>query len=410
MKAFKIILVSFSFLVSSNIFAQSNTAIPMLYLNPSPQLNGMGMVGTGLPTSDPFGFYYNPAQIGYNSQTTNFSLQFYPSKVNWLGLNVASYNNLAFNAGYNFNNLLNGLSLSAGVGFIHSKMDYAGHLGPSSYPTSYVSYDEFNAYAFGVGIDYYAQLSLGLTYKKISSVLPVLPQMSTMKTFEANPTVFDYGLLLTVPVLKLIDPSFQLFNFKEMPAHPYFNFSIGYARLNQGGEVAYIYQAQADPLPRTARLGYSISTGLDIAIKNTSLKFFDYSFTVDADDILIEPNSTSYSYQSGIGDIQIGRNLIELKSSDKVVVHKGHYFNFFETFSLMIGRFDGNGYYSRKASGWGVSAKGVLKMLKVNLDNNIVDYIADHFDVQYFSTILFQDIQIETNLRSIGLNFTGFFF
>lgn len=412
MKAFKIVLISFSLLLfSSNLLAQGEAAVPMLYLNPSPQLNGMGMVGTGLPTNDPFGFYYNPAQIGYNSQANNFSLQFYPSKVNWLGLNLVSYNNIAFNAGYNFKNLLNGLSLSAGFGYIHSKMDYADHLGPSTYPSSYVSYDEFNAYAFGVGIDYYVQFNVGLTYKKITSVLSSPSWMNTIgKSYEATPSTFDYGFLLTVPVIKIIDPNYYLFKYKALPAHPYFNFSIGYARLNQGGEAVYADQAQADPLPRTARLGYSFSAGLDLTLKNTSIKIIDYSFTVDADDILIERNSLSYSYQSGIGDIQIGRNLIELKSSDKVVVHKGHYINFYETISLMIGRFDGNGYYSRKASGWGVSAKGVLKMLKANLENNVVDYIADHFDVQYYSTKLFQDIPIETNLKGIGLNFIGFFF
>ncbi len=408
-----IILVLFFLFIqsSSSLFAQGKAAVPMLYLNPSPQLNGLGMVGTAIPTNDPFGFYYNPAQIGYTSQTNNISLQFYPSQINWLGLNVISYNNIAFNLGYNFKNLLNGLSLSAGFGFIHSKMDYAAHLGPSYYPSSNVSYDEFNAYGFGVGIDYYVHLNVGITYKKINSKLgvPIFSNVA-MGSYEANPSTIDYGLLLTIPVIKLIDPKYYLFTYNNLPAVPYFNFSTGYSRLNQGGEAVYVDQAQADPLPRTARLGYSISAGLDLALKNTSIKIIGYDFIVDADDILIERNSQSYTYQSGIGDIQIGRNLIELKSSDKVVVHKGHNINFYETISLMIGRFDGSGYYSRKTSGWGISAKGALKMLKANLENNIVDYIADHFDIQYYSTKLFQDIPIETSLKGIGLSFTGFFF
>ncbi|MCL5029650.1 MAG: hypothetical protein M1480_11625 [Bacteroidetes bacterium] len=412
MKDFKVLIISFSCLLfSSNLLAQVTTAVPMLYLDPSPQLNGMGMVGTGLPTNDPFGFYYNPAQIGYNSQANNISLQFYPSKVNWLGLNVVSYNNIAVNAGYNFKNLLNGLSFSAGFGFIHSKMDYENPFGISPYYPGNDSYDEFNAYALGVGIDYYVQFNIGLTYKKITSVLSSAPWMSTIgKSYEATPSTFDYGLLLTVPVIKIIDPKYYLFKYKDLPAIPYFNFSIGYARLNQGGEAVYVDQAQADPLPRTARLGYSFSAGLDLTLKNTSLKIIDYNFTVDADDILIESNSRSYSYQSGIGDIQIGRNLIELKSSDKVVVHKGHNINIYETISFMIGRYDGRGYYSQKSSGWGLSAKGILKMIKANYENDIVDYIADHFDVQYYSTKLFQDSGIETNLKGIGLSFTGFFF
>ncbi len=159
--------------------------------------------------------------------------------------------------------------------------------------------------------------------------------------YKATPSAIDYGVLLTVPVVKLINPKYNLFTYYDMNAVPYFNVSLGYARLNQGGEVYYIDPSQSDPLPRTARLGYTISAGFDIHLNNISIKMLEYDFSVDADDILINVDTISYtkSYQGGIGDIQIGRNLFELKSSDKVTVHKGHCFNFFDTFSFMIGRY-----------------------------------------------------------------------
>jgi hypothetical protein len=103
MKTFPKTLAIFLIIVfKSTVFAQGDAAISMLYLNPSPKLNGLGMAGTSLPNDDPAGFYYNPAQLGYISQTNDISIQFYPSNVDWLGFHYAKYENTSFNIGYNF--------------------------------------------------------------------------------------------------------------------------------------------------------------------------------------------------------------------------------------------------------------------------------------------------------------------
>jgi hypothetical protein len=160
MKTFhRTFLVIIIFILSGNLYAQYETALPFLYLNPSPQLNGLGMSGTAYPTYDPAGFYYDPAQLGYISQTNNISMQIYPSNVNWLNYNRINYRNASFNIGYNFEKLLNGLNLSAGFGYIHSKFDYGSVnvTGPDS-PTPLATideFDEFDAYGLGVGIDYF---------------------------------------------------------------------------------------------------------------------------------------------------------------------------------------------------------------------------------------------------------------
>ena len=65
-------------------FAQGEATVPFLLLNPSPSLSAMGTTGTALPTEDPFGFLWNPAQLGYTSQTNNLSFIFYPSKLEWI--------------------------------------------------------------------------------------------------------------------------------------------------------------------------------------------------------------------------------------------------------------------------------------------------------------------------------------
>ena len=418
MRFYKIFNFIFLLIFSVSILkAQIQSAIPMLYLNPSPRLNGLGMVGTSLPNDDPFGFYYNPAQLGHFSQTNNLSYQFYPSNVNWLNLNRLTYRNSAVDIGYNFKNELHGLSLSAGFGYIHSKLDYGTFtvIGTSlQTPYAYTTYDEFDAYSLGIGIDYYIQFNIGITYKSINSQLAFLPIMNTsqLKTINAKPTAIDYGFLLTVPVVKLIDHNYKFYILQNIPAVPYFNFSIGYSRLNQGGEVTYVDQNQSDPLPRTARLGYTLSTGLDIKLHNNLFRLFGYDFTVDADNSLVNPyyGVWTLTYKSGIGDINIGRNLFELKSDKNVVVHKGHEFNLFETFSVLIGRFDGNYYYNDESNGIGIKLKGVLTLLKGYMNSESFNFIADHFDLQYYSTKLDFGSGIESKFEGINLVFYNFEF
>ena len=84
MKTTLIFLSIFSFLLITNkTFSQGEAAVPFLLLQPSPSLSAMGQTGTALPTEDPFGFLWNPAQLGYTSQNNNFSFIFYRSKLDW---------------------------------------------------------------------------------------------------------------------------------------------------------------------------------------------------------------------------------------------------------------------------------------------------------------------------------------
>jgi hypothetical protein len=101
------ILLLFNLFSVTN-FAQGEAAVPFLLLNPSPSLSAMGSTGTALPTEDPFGFLWNPAQLGYTSQTNNFSYIFYPAKLEWLpAFNLdLELRAIAFNAGYNFKDLI----------------------------------------------------------------------------------------------------------------------------------------------------------------------------------------------------------------------------------------------------------------------------------------------------------------
>jgi hypothetical protein len=130
MKTTVLFLSLFSFLLTTNkTFSQGEAAVPFLLLQPSPSLSAMGQTGTALPTEDPFGFLWNPAQLGYTSQNNNFSFIFYPSKLDWLpkfnlDLEVKS---LAFNVGYNFKDIIN-FPLSVGFGYSYFELNFGEFL------------------------------------------------------------------------------------------------------------------------------------------------------------------------------------------------------------------------------------------------------------------------------------------
>jgi hypothetical protein len=165
MKATSSLTILFLFnLFSITSFAQGEAAVPFLLLNPSPSLSAMGSTGTALPTEDPFGFLWNPAQLGYTSQTNNLSFIFYPSKVDWApnpNLDM-EFKGIALNAGYNFKDLID-FPLSFGFGYSNIELDYSVLGRPASR-------DYYYAYSFAFCVDYFVQLSIGYTIKDVTSI------------------------------------------------------------------------------------------------------------------------------------------------------------------------------------------------------------------------------------------------
>ena len=185
-----------SFLIFSLIFFLSNssflkaqrteTAVPFLTFNPSPQQNGLASTGVSIPNDDPFGFYYNPAMLGYSSQHNNITTQFYPSKIEWLNQEIYEYNSYAFNIGYNFVKELNGINLGVGLGLIHTNFDSNNNL-------IFGQHEYYSAFGFGASIDYRVIISIGLTIKSVSSTYS---RIFWENDYTGKTTTFDYGILL----------------------------------------------------------------------------------------------------------------------------------------------------------------------------------------------------------------------
>lgn len=395
-----VFFIVFGTILNSVTLAQGEAAIPFLVLPLSPSLNAMGATGSSIPTDDPYGFLFNPAQLGHTSQKTNLSFIFYPSKVNWLGLDQLKLSGVALNLGYNFKNLV-GIPLSIGFGFSNPELNFEEFRSGAK--------DYYNAYSFGIGIDYFVQLNAGVTYKDITSILGDQLIGITNSSAKADVSTIDYGFLLNIPVIKLIDDKLFFNIIDDIPIKPYFNFSTGYSQSNIGDEVYYIDPAQADPLPRTTRLGYGISLGLDFLVDKTPFSFIKFDFSVDAEDILVERDMLGFEYQNGFGDIDIGWNIFQIRGDEKVIAHSGYRIYLLETLGIINGKFSGRGFGLSTTSGIEIRATGLLKMLSKYSSNKVVEFIANHFDLRYYSTT-YSPNRFDIEMDGIALIFRGFEF
>ncbi len=403
MKTNLLSLLIISFLLSSqNIYSQSEAAFPFMQLPTSPYLSGMGNTGTSIPTDDPFAFLNNPAQIGYSGQENDLAFEFYPSKIKWLGIGYYTTKNLALNLGYNFKKII-GIPVSLGFGYANSKTNLSFDFYPNR------EEDDFNAYSLGVGLDYSIQIYTGITFKKINSKINNI--YGETSPAAANANAIDYGFLVYVPVLNLINPlsTFNLTN--KIPLQPYLDFSVGYSQLNIGDKIYYVDPAQADPQPRTARLGYGISAGINSIIPNFSGKIIGLTFTVDAEDMLIKYDSNfNVIYQSFIGDIIIGRNILQVKGDNNVVSRAGVKIDLAETVGLSFGHFSGRGYDNRKTNGLEIRTKGLFKLVSFLSPNAILNFLSNHFDIRYYKSNYFADSGLNTKYEGIAFVFGGFMF
>ncbi len=390
------------FILINSVYGQGEGAVSFLTLQQSPLLHGAGGIGTAIPQYDASGFYLNPAQLGNFAVKNNLSLFVMPGKTKWLP-NIAidaTFSSFGIAAGYNFNNSKNNIPLSIGVGYIHNKM-YFGKSWNGGY-------DSFDCFSFGASYDHFLIFNLGFSIKSYSSNLGATE--GSVRVFKADGTAFDFGFMVTAPITRLLIEDIKLHLDNNSFIKPVSNFTVGYALLNVGKEISYGDVKQKDPISRTARFGYSFNLGLELNTKLVAINAIDYSFTAEAEDLLIKRDMDGYEYQNIFGNIKLGKNLIQLKGDGDVIVRKGHIFKFFETLTITSGQFNGSGYDQRQTDGIGFSTDGLFKILNATIENTSIKYITKHFAIEYYDTNTFVNSPLETNFQGLIFTYRGFDF
>jgi hypothetical protein len=392
-------------LLTGTVYAQR---VYFLEMQQSPLLLGAGWIGAAVPNTNADGFYFNPAQLGNFSRVNNFSLFFLPNKSNW-GRNDYSkttFNSFAVALGYNFNKNNQGLPLSVGIGYLHHKFHYFVPFYTIDEPDKgYSSYDSFDCLSIGASYKYFLIFNLGMSIKSFDSDDSEIPRGN-----KVSRSAFDFGAMITAPISKLFFDNYKFELGSQSFIKPNVNFTLSYSLQNIGKEFSSPGAAQAVALPRLARLGYTLDFGFEYTsgyIEN--LNVFNYSFTAEAEDILVKDHEIgSIEYENIFGDIGI-KNLIALKGDQDVVMNKGHIFRLLETVILATGRSYGANYVEKfnESNAFGLSSDGLFKVLNNLIDNDVIKYITNHFTVEYYNANVFASTSWETNIKGIVLNFRG---
>ncbi|MCW8848717.1 MAG: hypothetical protein OQJ81_01960, partial [Melioribacteraceae bacterium] len=171
MKKYLRLFSIFLFLSTSQLFGQGEGVMPFTTFQQSPLLLGAGQIGVSIPNDDVLGFYFNPAILGYSSRINHTSVSFMPDKIKWMPhlFDKLTLHNYGFNLGYNLESTKLELPISIGLGFIHSKFDFGEYNITTEFSPEVIgksqSYDLFNSFSLGIGIDYFLRFNVGVSLK-----------------------------------------------------------------------------------------------------------------------------------------------------------------------------------------------------------------------------------------------------
>lgn len=385
-----------SVMFTSVCFAQvSPTALPFLLISPSTEANGMGEASVANHTDDPLALVTNPAHLGIVSQNNYFSSGYHFA--NWLPafkLPDLWYRVFAFNAGISLKKLdENSLPLSFGVAYSRIYLNLGTFTRTLNDPTPLETFEAFESsdqFTVGIGVDYLIKGSVGITYKHVVSHLAPFGTAEEQGTGEARANLYDYGLLVDVPVLD-ITSKLSYTQFQLLPRlSPFLDFSVGLSKNNLGQEtISYTDRQQADQLPRNARAGIGFDCGFRYSKDGAEWRPVSFKWTIEASSELARPYPET-GYKAGLGDIKFFDEIVLGKTNRETDKKKGWELNFLEFLSIRGGRFEedpmrGNRHFN--TSGWGLRSAGLTKLLRTMgssvVNEGLLGFIVNHIDVRY---------------------------
>jgi len=379
-------LVMQEFGLSSNKMSQ--VAATWLLIPVSPTLNGMGEIGVGLPSADIYAGFFNPANGIYGYR--GLSLAYSGYKTNWLPQL----------SDFKFGHSVLGLSIlpkSLPFQMVFSLYQTILDFGLQT-PTDedgniiYKYRSLYTADAFSLASRYRntfikipIDISAGITMKK------VVQSYAPGDSGKINNVFCDAGVLLSSP-LKLGSNS----NIK-LDIIPAFGYSIS----NIGREIYYKSPDMADPAPRYARVGLSLTMNL---VLNNDWNLVSYRWGRSAGDILYRPRNDGnppFQYQSGLGDIDFVKNVLDYQGNEEVEISWGQEVVFLDFYALRWGRYlDLGGDLKERRTGYSFYSTGLLRLIGYATQCDLINQISEHLTVSYnYSKIIYYNYYNSLNAR-----------
>lgn len=212
-------------------------------------------------------------------------------------------------------------------------------------------------------------MSVGFSTKNVTQYLSPLIARS-------NNDLYDFGLLLSTDLTPHIHRIKNL-EFHIKPA-------LGYSIINIGDEISFHDESPAKPAPRSARAGFSLSSGIYLT---ADIPLVEFRFGHSADDLLIahsDDGNNTLSYQKGLRDISIYRNILLNEADSSLITQRGYEFVFLNFYSRRWGHHtDLDGSDDLFESGWSVDVAGLLQLTSQMVDNDYLRFLAHHLILEY---------------------------
>ncbi len=320
----------------------------------SPRAVGMGGCSVNLAYEQ--AGLYNPGALGLYHLTRFASLSF-PSKVEWIpgieGLNFGSY---GVSGGLSTKSLrkskILGADVSIGLAYFRRHLDseflYEYSYEPMSMGT-FIFDESCHSFSFGIGIEQYARIGLGYTYK----VLKQRWSDSRSGGWERHTDgVGDIGVLFEVPFSRILSQRNGRGTAGSTHISYDFTVSMAYVILNMG---TLGYNGGRYWLPQTPRAGISCYG----ALRQSQLTLGSVRLSYEED---MDSSIKRYGTEIGIMDI----------------------------FAIRLGRIEDNSWNAQPVTntvGWGISLRGILELLQrtnvLRSSNALINHISRNLDLSY---------------------------
>jgi hypothetical protein len=250
--------------------------------------------------------------------------------------------------------------VSLGLAYSYARMSWGEFVWTDplgNFVGSEESYDLIKSYTASFAVDYYVRLGLGYTTKKIESRLASIGAGTEVGVAFADGDATDFGLLLELPIHRMVTGGIRLQDTPGSLLTLQLTPSIAYVQANDGDDMAYVDAAQADPLPKTKKIGYALAAALNL----NDRELFAARYHTEKETLLV---------------------------GDKPEVDRwGAEFGALGTAFVRFGSFEGEGIPKLSTFGFGFRLRGVLDWLKLEdqLDgsNGVVRYLGAHFDLSF---------------------------
>ena len=366
-----------------------SAGVLFLLIQPSVRANSMGGASVTALENDALAIAFNPAHLGLAARNHLFTAEFYPAAVQWLPQLASdlTYDVKVFYAGYDFRNLNPKLPLSAGVAYSRVAVDLGAQVitdEPSPDPLgTFEASENSDAMTLAAGIDLPVKIGLGWSIKWIDS------NLSPLQEEKASATAHDLGVKVLWPVFETFSHAGVVRIGENAALRPTIVPSLAYSKSNIGGEISYIDAAQADPLPRVARVAVGLNAGVEAAKGDLRWRLVNWEWTRENEQLLVRHDDQhNVSYASFLGDIKFWKNTVLGEYGAEIISKRGWELNFFELFALRRGTHeDPLSRVRYDSKGFSIGLSGAMKALGfVYADvqsNKVWQQLYRHFNLTY---------------------------